>query len=61
VHARGEVDEAVAIDEKIRILERLQGQRLVDLEWVNARKAKLAQIQKGQLSRGPIKITPTKP
>ena len=61
VHAQGEADEAIAIQEEIRILERPCDRGFVELEWVIARKAVLAQIRKGQVSRGPLQVTTSKP
>ena len=56
VHMRGQADEAIAVREEIKILENLYGRGLVKLECVNARRAKLAQILKGEISRGPIQV-----
>jgi hypothetical protein len=61
VHAQGEADEAIATQEEIRILERPCGRGLVELEWVIARKAMLAQIRKGQVSGRPFPVTTSKP
>lgn len=61
VHARGQPDEAIAIREEIRILESLNGRGLLELACVNARKVKLAQILKGQVSRGPMELRTSRP
>jgi hypothetical protein len=61
VHAGGEADEAIALTEEIKMLEILRAQGLVELEWVNSRKVKLAQIQKRQVNDGPVKVKTSKP
>lgn len=61
VHAQGQSDEAIAIQEEIKMLERLLGRGLVEPEWVSVRIAQLAQIRKGQKSRGPLQVTTAKP
>lgn len=61
VHAEGQTDEAIAIAEEIKMLERLLGRGLVELDWVNARRVQLAQIRKGQISIGPLTVTTSKP
>ena len=61
VHAEGEPSEAKAIAEEIRILEVFVGRRLVELDWLTARRAKLAQLMNGQLPDGPLKVNPSKP
>lgn len=60
VHAEGESSEAKAIEEEIRILEVFVIRRLVELDWLTARKAKLAQVLKGQLPEGPLRVNPTR-
>ena len=61
VHAQGQSDEAIAIQEEIKMLGRLLGRRLVEPEWVSGRIAELAQIRKGQKPRGPLQVTTSKP
>jgi hypothetical protein len=61
VHAEGQTDEAIAIAEEIKMLERLLGRGLVELDWVTARRVQLAQIRKGQISGGPLTVTTSKP
>ncbi len=61
VHAGGEPSEAKAIAEEIRILEVFVGRRLVELDWLTVRRAKLAQLMRGQVPDGPLKVSPSKP
>jgi hypothetical protein len=61
VHAQGQADEAIAIAEEIKLLERLLGRHLVEINWVAGRRAQLNQIRKGQISLGPLNVTPSKP
>jgi hypothetical protein len=61
VHAEGEPSETKAIEEEIRVLEVFAGRRLVVLEWLIARKRKLAQLRKGQVSNDPLKVKTRKP
>jgi hypothetical protein len=61
VHAEGEPTEAIAIVEEIRILEVFVVRRFVELDWLTARKAKLAQVLKGQVPDQPLKVNPSKP
>jgi hypothetical protein len=61
IHAEGEPSEAKAMGEEIRILEVFVGRRLVELDWLTARRAKLAQLMKGQLPDAPLKVNPSKP
>ena len=55
-HARGQADEAVAVQAEIEILENLYGRGLVRLDCVKARWTKLAQVLKGLLPRKPIQL-----
>ncbi len=61
VHAEGEPNEAKAMTEEIRILEVFVGRRLVELDWLTVRRAKLAQLMRGQVPDGPLKVSPSKP
>ncbi|HSB09454.1 MAG TPA: hypothetical protein VLM38_08055 [Blastocatellia bacterium] len=61
VHAQGESSEVKAIEEEIRILEIFVVQSLVELEWLTTRKAKLAQLVKGQLPDEPLRVNKSKP
>src|SRR4030095_5932616 len=61
VHMRGQADEATAVQEEINILENLYGRGLVRLESVTARRVRLAQILKGQVSRGPMQLRTSRP
>lgn len=61
VHAKGQPDEAAALAEEINMLERMYGKALVDMDWLNSRKAKLAQVEKGELSRGPMVLKTSNP
>lgn len=56
VHAEGEPSETKAIEEEIKVLDVFVGRRQLELEWLNARKVKLAQLRKGQLSNEPLKV-----
>lgn len=61
VHAEGEPSEAKAIEEEIRILQIFVVRRLVELEWLTARKAKLAQVVKGLVPDEPLRVNTSKP
>jgi hypothetical protein len=61
IHARGQADEAIAVQEEIKILENLYDRGLVKLDCVKARWVKLAQILKGQVSRKPMQLRTSRP
>jgi hypothetical protein len=61
VHAEGQADEAIAISEEIKMLERLLRRGLVELDWVSDRRAQLVDMRKGQISVGALIVTTSKP